>query len=208
MRNAERTISKNEYLCLLLSMHTNPKEMKYTAEQIKDLSILEWTGLMAKELNEKGYWKQYIVANSGQFSYRPYHAVNDLYYFLFDEVNRWDEIDWLVQIGLINNGRCMLCGKQLKKKPVFFRPSGGLKHTYTICEKCATKNKSRIVSLCPKYAAGTQVGSPDSCGECDKKQNGNCGAGGNKAGNKMGKREKSEILLTVIVVLLVLSYII
>lgn len=154
--------------------------MKYTAEQIKDLTLLEWTELMAKELNDKWYRKRYIVAETGQFSHRPYHAVNDLQYFLFEEVNRFDEIDWLIHIGLLNSGRCSLCGDMLTKKPLMYRAASGVNHEVQVCEKCGKKNSIRV--CCVDGAPGCKV--------------------------PKWRSKRRENFLTVLVTLAVLSYIV
>lgn len=116
--------------------------MKYSAEQIRNLSILEWTSLMAEELNEKGFCKRDYDFKTGRIS-RPYQGRKSLRGFLFDEVNSWDEIDYLREIGLINNGRCSLCGKPLKRKPKIYNKPNGLHLQFEVCNRCEGGHKKK-----------------------------------------------------------------
>lgn len=115
--------------------------MKYTAKQIRDISIPDWIGLMAKELNEKGFLKQELDSATELPVERPYKSGDNLQYFLYSEVNSWDELEYLKEIGLLNNGRCSICGKVLRKKPLFFQCPNKIQQSLIVCNNCGNKNK-------------------------------------------------------------------
>lgn len=117
--------------------------VKYTAEQIRDISTTDWMELMVRELNENGFRKQSLDPETGCMNVRPYCVVGDLRTFILNEVDSYDEINFLGEIGLINNGRCSLCGRPLRRTPKIFKSSDGLRFDFDVCNECVIKHTKK-----------------------------------------------------------------
>lgn len=117
--------------------------MKYSKEEILRMSWQEWNQAMADELNENGYTRNWWREP------RPYQAGSDPKSFIFGEVgsDRVEEIECLKTAGLLNNGRCPLCGNQIKGSPGRF--TSGFNHNshFQICQDCASSRGHGKVSL-------------------------------------------------------------
>lgn len=108
---------------------------KYTANQINHLTWHEWNELMAKELNDAGFKAKEFDGTkwerTGKYSADPYEPQQ----FKLDlDV---PALNYLKQIGLVNNGRCMECGNPINGSPGRF--TNGFNHDfhYQICQDCA-----------------------------------------------------------------------
>ncbi len=114
---------------------------KYRAEQISNLSWTEWNMLMAKELNEKGFTARGLEGRPV-----PYDGSFDCDLFILGEVRDEPEINYLKDIGLLNNGRCPLCGRQIKGSPGRF--TSGFNHNihFNICRDCASVGQQKSVN--------------------------------------------------------------
>lgn len=100
-------------------------------------------GLMVRELNGNGFRKQALDPETGCMNVRPYRVGRDLRTFFLDEVDRYDEIIFLDEIGLINNGRCSLCGHPLRKNPKIFKSPDGLRFDFDVCNECGVKHTKK-----------------------------------------------------------------
>lgn len=113
------------------------KEHYYSSE-IKSLSWYEYNKLMADELNENGFECYIDPLNEGRFVvYKP--DLHSPTYPLVNLLSRKIQLDFLIQKGLINNGRCPQCGKDIRANDIgkYTYTDGTYKSvTYHICKDC------------------------------------------------------------------------
>ena len=107
---------------------------KYTTEQINHLTWHEWNELMAKELNQAGFKAKVFNGTNwertGEYCPNP----NEPQYFKLDLDT--PALNYLKQIGLVNNGRCMECGKPINGSPGRFTDGFNHEFHYQICQDC------------------------------------------------------------------------
>ena len=127
--------------------------MKYSAEQVKSMSYIKWMETIAQELNAAGFKGGSYNEESGHFD-GPYE-VGDPLYFFSGAINDYKAIDYLKSIGLVNNGRCPLCGAEIKGGPWQFTNGFQPKENYHICENCY--NEGRRVSINPSNNSGCLI---------------------------------------------------
>lgn len=118
--------------------------MKYFQEDIANISWHEWNALMAKELNDAGFsrvWKGVTI---------PFKAhIESPSSFILGQVTSVQAIEHLKIIGLLNNGRCPMCGELFHKNPG--RYTSGFDHNlhFQICQNCA-RSRGRIKNVSEK----------------------------------------------------------
>lgn len=107
---------------------------KYTSQQINSLSWQEWNELMAKELNAAGYKaKEFDGRKWVRTGYYKADSSDPAYFSLeLDE----DGLDYLKEIGLVNNGRCLQCGNPIYGNPGRFTDGFNHNFHYQICQNC------------------------------------------------------------------------
>lgn len=110
----------------------------YTSSEVMSLSWYEYNKLMADELNENGYECYVDKLNEGKFVvYKP--DFGHPTYPLVDMLSRKNQIDFLARKGLINNGRCPRCGREIKYHDAgkYMYTDGTYSNvTYHICKDC------------------------------------------------------------------------
>lgn len=111
--------------------------MKYTKSDLKKYTYVEWMELIAKELNQANILNSAPRVKDGrmQWSDVPFE-VNDPGTF-FENINSVKAINYLKEIGLINNGRCPWCGADIYGTPDRFTDSYFPSINYHICSRCA-----------------------------------------------------------------------
>lgn len=110
---------------------------QYTSEQIEAMSWREWTETMAKELNEAGF-KCKGVSNKLQ-PYTVWEGEDSPKLFLLGSVEKVEEITYLKNIGLLNNGRCPMCGGMIKGTPGRFTSGYDPNYHFQVCINCVRK---------------------------------------------------------------------
>ncbi len=127
--------------------------MKYTSEQINRMSWQEWNEIMARELNENGYKaKEYNSAEHRWTKTGMYKAGNDPKLFVLGKIEDSDAISFLKNVGLLNNGRCPMCGGPIHGNPGRFTSGYDYNYHFQICQNCVkTRGRTRN--------AGTSSGS-------------------------------------------------
>lgn len=120
---------------------------KYTSQQINRLTWRDWNKLMAKELNAAGY-------KAKEFNGRKwtrtglYSADRDPEYFKLElDV---DGLNYLKEIGLVNNGRCLECGKPINGKPGRFTDGFNQDFHYQICQECVRTKGGLLLKDAPQ----------------------------------------------------------
>jgi hypothetical protein len=114
--------------------------MKYTSNQINAMSFLEWTESMADELNKAGYMEEGKV---------PY-SVSEPKYFLLGSVTKAEEIEHLKSLGLLNNGRCPMCGSKIVDSPGRFTSGYDYNYHFQVCQNCVRRRKGISVNSASK----------------------------------------------------------
>lgn len=112
---------------------------KYTSQEINRLSWQEWNELMADELNNAGY-----KSRPGTQWEHSYEAGDEPEFFILGEVSGRDEINYLKDIGLLNNGRCPMCGKPIYSNPGRFTEGSDHECHFQICQNCASTRGGMI----------------------------------------------------------------
>lgn len=127
--------------------------MKYTAEQVKAMSWREWAETMARELNEAGFKHVGITSDPETHALRkelkPYSVEEDAdgpKLFLLGSVESSKEIDYLKNIGLLNNGRCPMCGNMINGSPGRFTSGYDPNYHFQVCQNCVQKRENGAVN--------------------------------------------------------------
>lgn len=124
--------------------------MKYTIEQVNSMSYLEWMQTIAKELNDAGF------RTKGMEGRVPYSVCErDCHYFFLGSINDSDAMDYLKEIGLVNNGRCPMCGAEIKGGPWRFTDGYNSSLNFHICKRCAREGQAMSVN--PANSSGCLV---------------------------------------------------
>jgi hypothetical protein len=129
--------------------------MKYTSEQVCQMSWAEWNDIMAKELNEAGFRARGFNPDSGKWeNNRELYNADSLEpkFFILGTVDGASEFDHLKKVGLLNNGRCPMCGEPILGNPGRFTSGYDCNAHFQICQNCA--NIGRRTSLNPANNKG------------------------------------------------------
>lgn len=120
--------------------------MKYTSEQINSMSWHEWNQTMAKELNDAGFRtmeyqqvKKNVYKNADNALYFTLEDSPEL--FILGAVYKSPELDYLKRLGLLNNGRCPMCGNKISRNTGLFTYSLNPAVNFEICHSCVKKWK-------------------------------------------------------------------
>ena len=132
--------------------------MKYSVNQVRQMSWVEWNQIMAEELNKAGFMGRGYNPDLGRWENHraPYKADSDNpQSFILGAVDSAPEFEYLKEIGLLNNGRCPLCGEPIYGNPGRF--TSGYDHNahFQICQNCA--NMGKRISLNPAQNTGCLV---------------------------------------------------
>lgn len=125
---------------------------KYTSQQVNSLSWQDWNELMAEELNAAGFRTREFVdgkwTKTGKYNAR----VDNNEPWLFAVQMDAEAIEYLKELGLINNGRCMQCGKTITGTPGRFTDGFDHNRHYQICQDCVSRGKR--ISVNPANKGG------------------------------------------------------
>jgi len=123
--------------------------MKYTSYQIRQMSWAEWNATMANELNSAGFRCRGFNEET-----RKWENNRDLYradssdpkIFILGTVDGAKEYEYLKSIGLLNNGRCPMCGGSIDGNPARF--TSGYDHNahFQICQSCCNRGRKRSLN--------------------------------------------------------------
>lgn len=119
--------------------------MKYSSDEIRNIPWTQWNELMAQELNDAGFRTQGMNKDSGRIE--PDQALftnwnQDPSTFIVT-VDTPEKINYLKGLGLLNNGRCPMCGGIIEGLPASFHLRNNPYYNYHICNNCATSNQRR-----------------------------------------------------------------
>ena len=127
--------------------------MKYSAEKVNNMSYSDWMETIAKELNAAGFMAEGYSEEHHRFmkNIAPY-IVRDVRYFFMGAINDAKAMDYLKFIGLVNNGRCPICGNSIKGTPSMFTSGLNPDLCFHICARCRRDGQS--ISMNPASHSG------------------------------------------------------
>ena len=123
--------------------------MKYTSSEINQMSWSQWNDAMARELNNAGFKARGYNDKIGKWedNYTAYEAdPNEPKLFILGTVDGAKEINYLKEIGLLNNGRCPMCGKPIYGTPGRFTSGFDRDCHFQICQECAKHGRRTSVN--------------------------------------------------------------
>lgn len=127
--------------------------MKYTREELSQLSYKSWMETIATELNNAGYKGDGYDSDSGRFrsNFGPYKVLDQEYFFM-GAIRDPKAMDYLKSIGLVNNGRCPMCGNDISGTPSLFTSGLVQGLNYHICSSC--RKEGQRISINPTNNTG------------------------------------------------------
>ena len=123
--------------------------MKYTSSQINAMSWKEWTETMAKELNDAGFRTNGVkILDDGTLEKGlvPFSVNGEPKYFLLGSVDKAEEIEYLKSLGLLNNGRCPMCGEKIIGNPGRFTSGYDSNYHFQVCQNCVRNGNRTYVN--------------------------------------------------------------
>lgn len=109
--------------------------MKYTSNQINSMTWQQWNEVMAKELTAAGFKGRNFIDGRWQ-DYGPVTAGDEPKYFISSVVTDVDRLNYLKELGLIDNGRCPMCGGKIVGTPGRYTNRLDRSYTHQICQNC------------------------------------------------------------------------
>lgn len=100
--------------------------MKYTTLEINKMSLLAYRALMADELNHNGF-----RTKIGNFKF---DADDEL--FIFSVADSPKAMSFLQELGLVDNGRCPICGAQISENRYTWSNRYDPSIKFYICSGC------------------------------------------------------------------------
>ena len=121
--------------------------MKYTRNQVVLLSYKSWMEIIALELNNAGFKGENYDPEIGRFrrNFGPY-KVHDPYYFFMGAINDPQAMEYLKSIGLVNNGRCPMRGREIVGTPSVFTCGFNSELNFHICTSCRKEGKRKSIN--------------------------------------------------------------
>jgi len=113
--------------------------MKYAREQVKAMTQDEYESAICKELNDAGFRHEF---HGEQLEYHPDEST-----FGGAIVYDSDAVNYLKGIGLINNGKCPMCGRNEEELRYRFTYNEGYSN-YHVCKHCYKLYKKNPVRGC------------------------------------------------------------
>lgn len=109
--------------------------MTYKSSDICGMTWQEWNEAMAEELNKAGF-KAKAFDGQKWTKTGKYDAGDDPKLFVLGTIEDANAITYLKDIGLLNNGRCPMCGEPIIGKPGRFTSGYDPNFHFQICQNC------------------------------------------------------------------------
>lgn len=121
--------------------------MKYSSLQVKNMTFNQWVETCVKELNSAGFRTRGYNSETRKWqnNYSLYD-VGDPKTFFLGELDDVDALEYLKSIGLVNNGRCPLCGNSIEGNPGRFTSGFNPSFHFQICQNCAKRGRNRSMN--------------------------------------------------------------
>lgn len=133
--------------------------MKYSSSQIRSMSWQQWNETMANELNSAGFKARGYnpELHKWQDNYKEYDAGDEPKLFILGVVDGTREINHLKSVGLLNNGRCPMCGGPINGSPARFTSGFDSNMHFQICQSCCNHGKKTSVNPANNQGSGCMV---------------------------------------------------
>lgn len=126
---------------------------KYSLSQVKNMTFRQWIETIVKELNSAGFrargYNSKIQKWQNNFSL---YEVGEPETFFLGELVDVDAVEYLKEIGLVDNGKCPLCGNNIEGNPGRFTDGYNSSLHFQICQNCVSQGKR--VSVNPANNTG------------------------------------------------------
>lgn len=119
------------------------------------MSWQEWNEAMADELNQKGFKTAVIqIDERGALSNQlgEYEAGDDPKLFVLGTIKDSAAISYLKDVGLLNNGRCPMCGRPINGNPGRFTSGYDSNYHFQVCQNCV---KTRVRTRNARTSSGS-----------------------------------------------------
>ena len=118
------------------------------------MSWQEWNEAMANELNKKGFKAKEFNSSEHRWTKTgQYDAGNDPKLFVLGTIEDSEAISYLKDIGLLNNGRCPICGGRINGNPGRFTSGYDQNYHFQICQNCV-KSRGGMRKSAPSSGSG------------------------------------------------------
>ncbi len=151
-------------------------EKKYSREDIHNMSFEQLCQTICDKLNDNDF--EYYIEWGGKmegpfgFSIEPNDTIRPGLVRIFLSHIPKDGIDYLREIGLLNNGRCALCGADIESGEYVCAEKNG---TYHICRRCNLGlGPDAKISESVAKRGNSYIGSPNRTELIDRANNKGC----------------------------------
>lgn len=123
--------------------------MTYSRTQVRMMTWPEWNDDLAKSLNDAGFRTRGFNADAGRWEpNRDLYKANpdDPKLFILGQVDGAAEYNHLKSVGLLNNGRCPMCGGPIDGIPARFTSGYDLNAHFQICQNCCSKGRRASIN--------------------------------------------------------------
>lgn len=135
--------------------------MKYTSFQVRAMSEKEWVEAMASELNAAGFKARGLNPRTQRWEddFEPYHVGSEpkARIFVMGGISDPQAIEHLKTVGLLNNGRCPMCGGPISGTPARFTSGFDSSYHFQICQSCCSRGKRTSVNPANSQGGGCLV---------------------------------------------------
>jgi hypothetical protein len=117
---------------------------KYSSSYLHSLSIQNYLRLMAKELDDNGFRKEWIDGTTtySHFAENMIKAENAIRggqgnpTYSFVQTLDYPAIKLLIDLGILNNGRCPICGAHTSGAQYLWTARNDTRREFHICKGC------------------------------------------------------------------------
>lgn len=135
--------------------------MKYSSSQVRAMSEKEWVEAMASELNAAGFKARGLNPNTNRWedNFEPFRVGLEpkASTFVMGGIEDSQAIEYLKSVGLLNNGRCPMCGGPINGTPARFTSGYDSSYHFQICQSCCSHGKRTSVNPANKQGCGCMV---------------------------------------------------
>lgn len=135
--------------------------MKYSSSQVRAMSEKEWVEAMASELNAAGFKARGLNPNTHRWedNYEPYRVGSEpkASTFVMGGIDDSRAIEHLKNVGLLNNGRCPMCGGPIDCTPARFTSGYDSTYHFQICQSCCGRGKRTSANPANNQGCGCAV---------------------------------------------------
>ena len=131
--------------------------MKYSSLQVRNMTFEQWVETCVKELNSAGFRARGYNSETRKWqdNFSPYRGGDPETFFLGELGSEVPALEYLKSIGLVNNGKCPMCGNNIEGNPGRFTSGYDSSFHFQICQNCV--KRGRKMSMNPANNTGCIV---------------------------------------------------